>query len=89
MEYINEARQFARDASLSPAATHILNNTLNRLTRNFVMLERVAKARHKVLPDRLAQQITTIIDDRELDLELATYILNRRRAIGPGGRTRE
>jgi hypothetical protein len=89
VEYRDEARQFARDASLSPAATHVLTSTMNSLTRNFVLLERVTKARHQTLSERLGQQITTIIDDRELDLELATYILNRRRAIGPGTREEE
>ncbi len=86
LEYRDEARQFAHNTALSPAATHILNKILNRLTRYFVMLERVTKARHQSLPDRLAEQITNVIDDRQLDLELATYILKRRRAIGTGRR---
>ncbi len=89
LEYRDEARQFAHNATLSPAATRVLNKTLDRLTRYFVMLERVTKARHETLPERLAEQITSVIDDRQLDLELATYILSRRRAIGSGGRGRE
>jgi hypothetical protein len=44
----------------------------------------VATARRRALPERLAQQLTQVIDDRQLDLELANYILNRRRALGPG-----
>jgi hypothetical protein len=84
MQYLDEARSFAYDATLSPAATYYLDFTLNRLTRYFVMLERVTKVRHQTLPDRLAQQITVVIDDRKLDLELATYILSRRRSLGSG-----
>src|SRR5258706_137734 len=34
--------------------------------------------------DQLAEQITVVIDDRQLDLELATYILSRRRSLGSG-----
>src|SRR5262249_40369091 len=84
MQYLDEARSFAFDATLIPAATYYLDFTLNRLTRYFVMLERVTKARHQTLPERLAQHITVVIDDRQLDLELATYILNRRRSLGSG-----
>jgi hypothetical protein len=84
MDYADEAREYARNATLSPAATYFLDATLNRLTRYFVMLERVTKTRHYSLPDRLAQEITEVVDDRQLDLELATYILSRRRALGPG-----
>jgi hypothetical protein len=36
------------------------------------------------LPDRLAEVMMQVIDDRKLDLELATYILARRRALGSG-----
>ena len=86
MEYIDEAREFARNSSLSPAATYFLNATLNRLTRYFIMLERVTRSRHRALPDRLAEQISVVVDDRQLDLELATYILSRRRALGAGRR---
>ncbi|MCC7446971.1 MAG: hypothetical protein IT324_06110 [Anaerolineae bacterium] len=84
MEYIDEAREYARTAELSPAATYYLDATLNRLTRYFVLLERVTIARHRALPQRLTEQIIDVVDDRELDLELATYILQRRRAIGSG-----
>jgi hypothetical protein len=84
MDYIEEAREFARDGELSPAATYYLDATLNRLTRYFVMLERVTRQRHRTLRDRLAAQILLVVDDRQLDLELATYILQRRRALGSG-----
>jgi hypothetical protein len=84
MDYIDEAREFARDGGLSPAATYYLDATLNRLTRYFVMLERVTRQRHRTLRDRLAAQILVVVDDRQLDLELATYILQRRRALGSG-----
>jgi hypothetical protein len=89
MDYADEAREYARSTTLSPAATYFLDATLNRLTRYFVMLERVTKTRHYSLPDRLAQEITQVVDDRQLDLELATYILSRRRALGPGRQRRE
>ncbi len=84
MNYVDEARDYARDATLSPAATIFLDATMNRLTRYFVLLERVTRARHQSLPDRLAKDIGSVIDDRQLDLELATYILNRRRALSSG-----
>jgi hypothetical protein len=88
-EYRDEARQFVRDNTLSPAASAVLDRTLDRLTRYFVMLERVTKERHQSLPDRLAEQITLVMDDRQLDLELATYILARRRSIGSGNSGRD
>jgi dihydroneopterin aldolase len=89
MEYLDEARQYAENAALSPAATFFLDATLNRLTRYFIMLERVTRTRHRALPERLAQQITDVVDDRQLDLELATYILSRRRALSSGRTTRK
>lgn len=89
MEYANEAREYAENASLSPAATCFLDATLNRLTRYFIMLERVTRTRHRALPDRLVQQIVEVVDDRQLDLELATYILSRRHALSSGRSTRE
>ncbi len=51
-----------------------------------ILLERVTRNRHASLPERLAAQIVDVVDDRQLDLELATYILSRRRALGPGRR---
>jgi hypothetical protein len=84
MQNLDEAREYARNSDLSPAATYYLDQTLNRLTRYFVMLERVSIARHKALPQRLAEQMMTVIDDRQLDLELARFILSRRRALGSG-----
>ncbi len=85
-DYADEAREYARSADLSPAATYFLDATLNRLTRYFVLLERVTRNRHSSLPERLAAQIVDVVDDRQLDLELATYILSRRRALGSGRR---
>ncbi len=35
-DYADEAREFARNADLSPAATYFLDTILNRLTRYFV-----------------------------------------------------
>jgi hypothetical protein len=87
-DYADEAREYARNADLSPAATYFLDTTMNRLTRYFVMLERVTRNRHNSLPERLAAQIVDVVDDRQLDLELATHILSRRRALGPGRRRR-
>ncbi len=84
MDNIDEARVYARSAELSPAATYYLDAILNQLTRYFVMLERVTIARHKTLQERLTAQIVTVVDDRALDLELARYILARRRMIGAG-----
>jgi phage shock protein A len=84
MDNIDEARRLAEDGDFSPVATHALDETLTRLTRHFVNLDRVATARRRALPERLAQQLTRVIDDRQLDLELANYILKRRRALGPG-----
>ncbi len=86
MDYADEAREYARSAELSPAATYFLDVTLNRLTRYFVLLERVTRNRHASLPNRLAAQIVDVVDDRQLDLELAMYILSRRRALGSGRR---
>lgn len=84
MDHLEEARAFALDGASNPAATRTLDEALTRLTRYFVMLERVATARRKKLPALLAQKMTQIIDDRQLDLELARYVLNRRKALGPG-----
>lgn len=84
MQNMDEARAFARQDALNPAATHYLDQTLDKLTRYFIMLDRVAAKRRTGLPDRLAQLMLRVMDDRKLDLELATYILARRRAIGSG-----
>jgi len=89
VEHIDEARSFAESADLSPAATYYLDQTMTKLTRHFVMLERVTIARHQDLPQRLAAKINTVVDDRQLDLELATYILSRRRALGSGKMSRK
>lgn len=85
MAHIDEAHLLAESAARNPAATHYLDQTLTRLTRYFVMLERVAAARRQELPDRLAALTLQVLDNRKLDLELATYILHRRRSIGSGG----
>ncbi len=87
MENIEEARGYARSEALNPAATHYLDTTLTRLTRYFIMLERVAAARRRELPDRLAALTLQILDNRQLDRELANYILQRRRALGTGRRS--
>ncbi|MEP7286240.1 MAG: hypothetical protein ABI947_10785 [Chloroflexota bacterium] len=87
MSNLDEARRYAQDVDLSPAATYALDAALNRLTRYFVLLERVAIARHRALPQRLAEQMMVVIDDRQLDLEFARFILSRRHALGPGRRT--
>jgi phage shock protein A len=81
---LDEARALAGDERANPAATARLDVALTRLSRHFVMLERVAQARRATLPDRLAQQLTAVLDDRKLDLQLARYVLARRRALGPG-----
>lgn len=88
LDNLDAARELARDSSANPAAARYLDVTLNRLTRHFVMLERVAVARHRELPQRLVEQMMVIIDDRQLDLELAHYILSRRRALGSGQSSR-
>jgi hypothetical protein len=88
MDHIGEARDYARTARLSVEVTAYLDQAITRLTRYFVMLERVARARRANLPERLAGEINTVIDDRQLDLELATYILERRRALQSGDRPR-
>jgi hypothetical protein len=88
MHNLDQARAYVENSDLSPAASYYLDQTLNRLTRYFVLLERVSISRHKGLPQRLAEQMMTVIDDRQLDLELARFILSRRRALGTGlGRT--
>lgn len=84
LENLDEARMYARDGEISPAATYYLDGTLNKLTRYFVMLERIAITRHRNLPKRLAAETLKVVDDAQLDLELATFILNRRRALGSG-----
>lgn len=84
MDHLDEAHAYAQSNELSPAATDYLDSALTNLTRYFVMLERVARHRRSNLPNRLAEQMLLVLDDRQLDLELATYILNRRRAIGSG-----
>lgn len=84
LENLDEARVFAQSAEVSPAATYYLDATLTKLTRYFVMLERVAIARHRGLPERLAAEMLIVVDDAQLDLELAHYILTRRRQLGSG-----
>jgi hypothetical protein len=84
MQHIDEARQYAASARLNPAATNYLDDTLTKLTRYFVMLERVAEVRRRELPARLAALTLSVIDNRRLDMELANYILQRRRALGSG-----
>ena len=85
LQHVDEAREFARSATLNAQATHYLDLTLTRLTRYFVLLERVAAMRRRELPDRLAASMLHVIDDRRLDLALATYVLQRRRALNAGG----
>jgi hypothetical protein len=84
LDNIDEARTYARTVEISPAATYYLDATLSKLTRYFVMLERIAISRHRALPKRLANEMLKIVDDAQLDLELATFILSRRRALGSG-----
>jgi hypothetical protein len=85
LDNLDEAHRFAQDGSANPVATHYLDQFMTRLTRYFVMLEKVALARHKDLRKRLAEQMMHVIDDRQLDLEMARFILSRRRALGSGG----
>jgi hypothetical protein len=82
--HIDEAREYARNKHWSPAKAEYLDSTLNKLTRYFVMLERVTVERRRTLNDRLVAKMADVIDDRRLDLELATYILQRRRALNAG-----
>jgi hypothetical protein len=82
--HMEEAREFARNARLSPSATSYLDGAMTKLTRYFVMLERVALVRRETLDTRLTAKLTDVIDDRKLDLEMATYILQRRRALNAG-----
>jgi hypothetical protein len=84
LDNLDEARQFVEDGNTNPAATHYLDQFMTRLTRYFVMLEKVSLARHKDLRKRLAEQMMHVIDDRQLDLEMARFILSRRRALGSG-----
>lgn len=84
IDNIDEARAYALDGAINPAATQALDDTLIRLTRYFVMLDRVAANRRRELPDRLAAQMNQVIDDRDLDLELARYVLQKRRALDAG-----
>jgi len=84
MQNVEEARYYAADADLNPDATAALDRALNNLTRYFVMLERVAARRRAALPERLAELMGQVIDDRTLDLQLARYILQRRRALDAG-----
>src|SRR5262249_38674688 len=81
LESLAEDRAYARSCEFNPDATRALDEALNRLTRYFVMLERVTINRHDQLPMRLAEQMMQIVDDRQLDLELARFILSRRRAL--------
>ena len=84
LEHFDEARDLAADPDQSPAAAYYLEASLTRLTRYFVLLERVSIARHRALPQRLIEQMMVVVDDRQLDLELATFILSRRQALGSG-----
>lgn len=79
--HLDEAREYARNARLSQAATQQLDSTMTKLTRYFVLLERVAAARRQTLEQRLVAKLGEIIDDRKLDLEMASYVLARRRAL--------
>jgi hypothetical protein len=81
---LDEARNLAQVAGLNPDATLLLDRALTNLTRYFVMLERVAGRRRQELPDRLAALMMQVVDNRTLDMELARYILQRRRALGTG-----
>ena len=78
------ASQIASNVSANLQAARTLDRVLNQLTRYFVMLDRVAKARRRDLLDRLAAAVTNVLDDRQLDLELANYVLQRRRALNAG-----
>lgn len=84
MDNLEEARAYAQDGEANPTATAALDLALTRLTRYFVMLERVATTRRRALPERLAEHMLRILDDRQLDLELAGYILARRRQLRAG-----
>ncbi|HRE47361.1 MAG TPA: hypothetical protein PLD47_06500 [Aggregatilineales bacterium] len=84
VDNLDEARTLAADGSLNPVATKLLDTAITRLTRYFVLLERVAQTRRRALPDRLAESLLTVIDDRQLDFELARYVMARRRALGSG-----
>lgn len=78
------ASQIASNVAANPQAARTLDRVLRQLTRYFVMLDRVAKARRRDLPERLATAVTDVLDDRQLDLELANYVLQRRRALNDG-----
>jgi phage shock protein A len=78
------ASQIANDVAANPQAARTLERVLNQLTRYFVLLDRVAKARRHDLPERLAAAMLHVLDDRQLDLELANYVLQRRRALNTG-----
>jgi len=78
------AQRIAQDVAANAQAARTLERVLNQLTRYFVMLDRVAKARRRELPNRLALAMTRVIDDRQLDLELANYVLQRRRTLSAG-----
>ena len=84
LQHVEEARQYAHSAAINAQATYYLDLTLTRLTRYFVLLERVSASRRRELPDRLAASMLQVIDDRQLDLTLATYILQRRQALSSG-----
>lgn len=84
MDNLDEARAFAEDGGQNPAATAALDRALTSLTRYFVMLDRVAQSRRRDLPERLAAMMLEVIDDRALDLELAQYVMQRRRQLGTG-----
>src|SRR5258708_18671227 len=57
-----EAQWFANTPHANPAATYYLDQTMNRLTRYFVLLERVTTARYGDLPRRLIEQINVVVD---------------------------
>ena len=86
LQHTDQARVLTRSARANPQATAALDHTLDRLTRHFILLDRVATARRADLPTRLVMLMTHVLDDRQLDLMLATYILNRRRALAAAER---
>lgn len=81
---LDSANDLAANARLHPNAAYALDLALTRLTRYFVLLERVAYHRRASLGSRLAERLNVMIDDRKLDLELASYVLARRRALNGG-----
>lgn len=81
---IDAAMAMANDPDTALDSARALDHTLTQLTRYFVLLERVANNRRATLGERLAERLGAMIDDHQLDLELAGYILARRRALSGG-----